>query len=133
MKVAVPVFRGGVSPVFDWARRLLVVEHDGERETGRTEVDISPVAPALRARHLAETGVQSLLCGGISAPIAALLDSHGVRVMAGLVGDVDAVLDAFFAGKLPDPAFAMPGWGCRERRHRRRRGQRRGRQGRGRR
>ena len=53
-----------------------------------------------------------LLCGGISAPVAGLVESQGIRVMAGLVGEVDAVLDAFFAGRLPDPAFAMPGWRC---------------------
>ena len=137
MKTAIPVFRGCVSPVFDWAGKLLVVERDEESETGRHEVDVAGLAPAFRGRRLQELGVEALLCGGISAPVAAAVESHGVRVMAGLVGEVDAVLDAFFAGRLPDPAFAMPGWRCcgqgMGRGRRWRRGQRRGRQGRGRR
>ena len=129
MKVAVSVFRGCVSPVFDWARILLVVEREGGRETSRRETELGSMAPAFRGRRLAELGVETLLCGGISAPVAALVESQGVRVMAGLVGAADAVLDAFFAGRLPDPAFAMPGWRCfgRGMGGGRRRGRRRGR------
>ncbi len=129
MKAAVPVFRGNVSPVFDWAKRLLVVEYDGGRETARREVELGGITPAFRSRRLAELGVQVLLCGGISAPVGALVESQGVRVMAGLVGEVNAVLDAFLSGRLSDPAFAMPGWHCfgRGNRWRRRRGRGRGR------
>jgi len=114
VKIAVPIFDRGVSPVFDWARRLLIVERDGERETGRLQVELGELAPTLRGRRLAELGVGTLLCGGISEPTATLLEHHGVNVVAGLAGDPDAVLEAFFAGRLPDPAFSMPGWHCRQ-------------------
>ena len=113
MKVAVPVFAGRISPVFDWAGNLLIVEHDGDLETGRREMSLDGIAPFLRARHLVGLGVQTLICGGISAPVAAMVESHGVRLIPGVVGELDAVLGSFFAGKLPDPTFAMPGWrGC---------------------
>lgn len=139
MRIALPVHEGQVSPVFDWARRLLVVDRpaaprasgDGEREAARREIELDDLAPALRARRLAELGVDTLLCGGISAPLAALVEAQGVKVMAGLVGEADAVLDAFSAGGLPDPRFAMPGWRCpgQRTRARRRCGRGRGRGG----
>ena len=148
MRIALPIHEGQVSPVFDWARRLLVVDRvapgsfakatrrgrpaapgasgDGEREAARREIVLDDLAPALRARRLVDLGVETLLCGGISAPLAALVEAQGVKVIAGLVGEANAVLDAFLAGGLPDPRFAMPGWrGCAEGmqgRHRCRRG-----------
>ena len=110
MRVAVPTFEGRVSSVFDWAQQLLVVDHDGKAEKRRREEGLAGLAPPFRAGHLVQLGVDVLLCGGISAPIAATVQSQGIRVLAGLAGEVDAVLAAFFAGRLPDPKFAMPGW-----------------------
>ena len=113
MKVAVPVHEGGISPVFDWAQRLLVVDHHGRGEETRREESLADLAPSFRPGRLVQLGVETLLCGGVSAPVAAMLQSQGIRVLPGISGDVDAVLEAFFAGRLPDPAFAMPGWrGC---------------------
>ena len=122
MRVAAPVFGGRISPVFDWARRLLVVDHNRSHEKGRHEISLEGVAPLFRARHVAGLGVQTLICGGISAPVAATVESQGVMLIAGVVGEVDAVLKAFLAGRLPDPVFAMPGW--RSYRHRMRIGAR---------
>lgn len=112
MRVAVPIFEGRISPVFDWAQRLLVIDHDGTNEQARSEENLAGLAPPFRPGRLAHLGVEVLLCGGISAPVAAMLESQGVSVIPGLVGEVDGVFEAFFAGRLPDPAFAMPGWRC---------------------
>ena len=131
MRVAVPIFGGRVSSVFDWARELVVADHDGEAEKTRRTEDLAGLAPPFRPRRLAQLGVETLLCGGISHPMAETVQMHGIRVMAGLAGDIDAVLAAFFEGRLPAPEFAMPGWsfvpppmgrGLRRRRRRRGRG-----------
>ena len=110
VRVAVPIFGGRVSSVFDWARELVVADHDGEAVKARRTEDLSGLAPPLRPRRLAELGVETLLCGGISHPMAEMVQMHGIRVTAGLAGDIDAVLAAFFEGRLPTPEFAMPGW-----------------------
>ena len=110
MRVAVPTFDGRVSSVFDWARELVVIDrHDGAERSRRTE-DLAGLAPPFRPRRLAELGVETLLCGGISHPMAEMVQMHGIRVVAGVTGDIDAVLAAFFDGRLPAPEFAMPGW-----------------------
>jgi predicted Fe-Mo cluster-binding NifX family protein len=110
VRVAVPSFEGRVSSVFDWAQRLLVVDHDGKTEQARREESLAGPATEFRPGRLARLGVEVLLCGGISVPLATMVQSQGIRVMAGLAGEVDAVLAAFFAGRLPAPEFAMPGW-----------------------
>jgi len=136
MRIALPVYEGRISSVFDWAERLFVLDGDGRVFT-RSEVNMGGLGPMARARRLRELGVEKLLCGGISAPLVALLEEQGVEILAGLVGEVDAVVGAFERNTLEDPAYTMPGWrccGCRgkgrgRRRGRGRRGRRRGREG----
>lgn len=111
VKVAVPVFRGCVSPVFDWAQLLVVVDYDGNKETSRREEDIGDLAPWFRPGRLVALGVGALLCGGISQALMEMLLLRGILVTAGLVGETDALLAAYFAGRLPAPEFAMPGSG----------------------
>ncbi len=111
MRVAVPSFRGHVSPVFDWAQCIVMVDYDGGRETARREESLAEVAPPFRPGFLARVGVGTLVCGGISRPLAEMVQMRGIRVMAGVAGEIGAVLAAFFAGRLPALEFTMPGWG----------------------
>ena len=127
MKVAVPTWSDRVSPVFDVAKRLLLVDFDGEAESGREEVAVKESEPAPRARRVAQLGVDVLICGAISVPLEAMLVSAGVRVIPHTCGPTEEVLQAFASGRLTDEAFLMPGCCGRRRRVRgRHRGSRSG-------
>ena len=127
MKVAVPTWTDRVSPVFDEARQLLVVDISGNTEVDRTTAAIEETEPGPRAKHVAELGVNVLICGAISTPLEALLVSAGVRVILHVCGPVEEVLQAFALGRLTDQTFLMPGCCGRRRRFR---GRRRGGRGR---
>lgn len=105
----------------------MLVDVDGDREIRREEVGIEDTQPALRAKRVAEHGVNTLICGAISAPLQAILTAAGVRVLPHACGPVEEVFQAFLTGHLGDGAFLMPGC-C----GRRRRARGRGRGGRGR-
>ena len=120
MKVGVATWAGRVSPVFDVAKRLLVVDVAGRTEVGRKETGIEETQLVLRAKRVAELGVNVLICGAISRPLEALLAWAGVRVIPRTCGAVEEVLRAFLAGQLTDEAFLMPGCCGRRRRARRR-------------
>ncbi|NLX60508.1 MAG: dinitrogenase iron-molybdenum cofactor biosynthesis protein [Phycisphaerae bacterium] len=123
MKIAIPHWQGRVSPVFDVAENLLVVElDDGGAERSRVQAGLRAESPHHRASQLAETGAEVLICGAISWPLEMALTAHGVRVIGQTCGNIEEVLAAFVSGRLSDGAFAMPGC-C----GRRRRGQGRGR------
>ena len=124
MKVAVPRWTGRVSPVFDVAKRLLVVEIERGIEVSRNEARIEERELLSRAKHVAQLGVNVLICGAISLPLEAMLASAGVRVIPHTCGPVEHVLRAFVSGSLTDQAFLMPGCCGRGRqlRHRHRRG-----------
>ena len=128
MKVGIPTWDGRVSPVFDVAKRLLVVEVERNAELGRSETNLEGTQVAFRARRLTELDVHVLICGAVSWPLEAMLISAGVRVIAQTCGPVEDVLRAFLAGQLAREAFLMPGCCGRRRRFRegRRHGGRRG-------
>ena len=118
MKVAIPTWTGRVSPVFDVAKRLLVVELKGDGPVNREEVAVEETQLLPRAKRVAQLGVDVLICGAISMPLEAMLTSAGVRVIPHICGPVEDVLLAFASGRLTDDAFLMPGCCGRRRRFR---------------
>jgi predicted Fe-Mo cluster-binding NifX family protein len=123
MRVGIPIWQERISPVFDTARRLLLVDLLGGREQTRSEVLLGDEAWPERARHLREHGVEVLLCGAVSRPLCELLQAQGIRVVSFLRGEPEAVLAAYRSGRLTVTRFRMPG--CRGRcvrRHGRQRG-----------
>jgi len=128
MRVAIPNWNGRVSPVFDVAKALLLVDLDGGRAMERRELLLPPSSPRMRAASVAGTGANVLICEAISRPLEVMLVASGVRVIPNVCGTVEQVLAAYASGRLSAPTFQMPG--CR-RRGRRGRGPARGRRGRG--
>ena len=114
MKIAISEFQGRVSPVFDWSTHLIVIEMDGTRVIRRLESSIAGLPPAVRAERLAEMGVETLLCGGISRFMLSFVEARGVRVIPWVAGDVEQVLVAFIEHRIPGDEFVMPGH-CRRR------------------
>jgi predicted Fe-Mo cluster-binding NifX family protein len=125
MNVAIPHWRGRVSPVFDVAGAAVVVELVDGAEASRRELALHGLQARPRAAALAEAGVELLICGAVSRPMALALSAEGIEVVAQTCGDVEEVLAACRQGRLRQDRFRMPG-GCGRgagRRCRRRRGQ----------
>ncbi len=130
MRIAVPVWQGRVSPVFDVAGQLLVAELAEGAEVSRRECPLPSAEPELRASQLAELQVETLICGAISQSLEALLSENGIKVYGRICGNVDEVLKAFVAGTLGDAQYTMPGC-CGQARRRFRGGCQRGRRSQG--
>lgn len=116
MKVAIPRWRGRVSPVFDVAGNVLVVEVDDGVERARRDVVFDVEDPQGRAARLTETGANVLVCGAISWPLEMAVSAAGIEVIPQTCGDVECVLTAFIDGRLNQGAFLMPGCCGRRRR-----------------
>jgi len=119
MKVAIPHWQGRVSPVFDVAGRVLLVELDGGLERGRRDVAFDVEAPHARVERLAAHGTDVLVCGAISRTLETAIAAAGIEVIAQRCGDVECVLAAFLDGRLSRGGFLMPGCRCGRRRGRR--------------
>ncbi|NOQ45946.1 MAG: hypothetical protein GQ559_04625 [Desulfobulbaceae bacterium] len=109
MKVAIPIWSGRVSTVFDFAHRLLLVEFDGSDEMGRSELPLHGSFAIMRAKRLSHLGVEVLICGAISRPLARMVASQGIEIIPFISGTVSEVLNAYLNGQLADPRFCLPG------------------------
>ncbi len=116
MTIAIPQWQGRVSPVFNVAISLLLIEVDDGREIHRRERRLFRTDPLARVAEFLRLGAEVLICGAISAPLEARLTACGVQVIGFTCGVVDEVLAAYLNGDLASSVFVMPG--CR-RQHRR--------------
>ena len=119
MIIAIPIWQGRVSPVFDVAGQLLVVEVDGPVEKCRRQESLPDEAPERRVHRLQTLDVETLICGAVSRPLGDLLAAGRIEVIPQVCGDAEEVLRAYLSGGLPDERFAMPGCCCQKRRRRR--------------
>ena len=110
MRVAVPVWEKRVSPVFDTARQLVVTDVEGSGLSSRLTLALSTTFAPRRAQLLKSWGAEVLICGGISPYLARLISTYGIRVMPGVRGEAEEVLQAFCRNQIPSAAYTLPGW-----------------------
>lgn len=117
MRVALATWNGRISPVFDVARHVQLLDIDDSRVTARREETLPGTEPLSQANRLAALGADVLICGAVSRPMATLLAASKIRVIPFTAGNVDRVLGAWLLGTLPNPALSMPGCCGRRRCH----------------
>jgi predicted Fe-Mo cluster-binding NifX family protein len=99
MKIAVTRWGSRVAPLFDVARGFYIIEFAENEVKGGREMEMDGVTfsrPAL----LHETGVELLICGGISEYFHRQLTTLGIKVIHSVSGEIDAVIGQFLQGLL---------------------------------
>jgi len=109
MKVAVPVWEGKVSPVFDTASRLLILDVEDKRETSRFETHFEEQALTRRCQRIQLLEIDTLICGAISRCFCSMLTASGITVIPWRCGLAKDVLEAYLKGTLLHSRFSMPG------------------------
>ena len=97
MRVAIPIHDGRISPLFDVARHLLVIDVLNGKAVERHVLAMQEPESLSRGRSVAAFGIDVLICGAISMLVEAMLESAGVTVIARKCGAAEAVLRAFMA------------------------------------
>jgi predicted Fe-Mo cluster-binding NifX family protein len=113
VRVALSIWEGRIAPVFDVSREVELLTIDDGAVTARHRASITTPTAAEKASRLQELGVETLICGAISAPLQQELSRRGLRIIGFVAGDAERIVKALIAGNLPNPAFAMPGCGGR--------------------
>ncbi len=111
MRLAIPHHEGRVSPVFDVAASVLLIDIEDKREVRREERSLDRTDRPSRAAEFLRLGANVLICGAISASLEDILVFSGVRVIGFRCGPVDELVAAFLNGKLTKLEFCMPGCG----------------------
>ena len=127
MRIAIATFGTSVSPRFDYAPEVLVVNIESGRELGRGRIAMGGVYPATRLRRLKDEGVSVLICGNIDVFSEQMAESLGIRLVPWVTGEVEDAIRLFLMGDLAPGTILSPSgpqgqWGLGRGRGRRRRG-----------
>jgi len=110
MKVALPVWDKRLSPVLDFAHRLLVAKIQNRAVMQRWYHPINPQLSIFsQAAVLSHLGIEVLICGSLSSDLSDMIQSFGIQIIPGLTGDVEEILHAFLNNRLAEPRFRLPG------------------------
>ena len=109
MKLAIPIWEGKVSPVFDTASKLLVLQMEDKKERSRFEAFLEEQDIARKCVRIKDLGVDILICGAISRHFYRMLVAGGTNVIPWISGPAEDVLDAYMKGNLNHSKFLMPG------------------------
>jgi predicted Fe-Mo cluster-binding NifX family protein len=109
--IAIPVMRGRVAPVLNWCSRVVIFPATPEGETGQ-EFWAPELGPLERLQVLLARGVNTLICGALSADLQNRATQMGLKVIPGVAGEIGEVLKAYGENRLDQPEFWLPG--CRE-------------------
>lgn len=112
MLIAIPIWEGRVSPVFDVAQRVALSTIEAGQVVSTAEMAIPCQDVPVRVELLAGWKVDVLLCGAISGCVRHLLEEHSIRVVPHACGPVEQVLSAFLENTLVQRGLIMPGCGC---------------------
>ena len=107
--VAMPTYGSRVAPVLNFSDRFVLIQLKHNHELKRTVLHLQGLPHVNRVGILKRVGVTTLICAGISELSQTMLESSGIRVIWGSVGEVEEVLAAFMNNRLDGPKFYMPG------------------------
>jgi predicted Fe-Mo cluster-binding NifX family protein len=95
MKIAIPVWKDRVSPVFDVARSIRIIDIHNGCVAGRSNRQLKKHE---RARVLADLGVDLLICAAISTSLESTIWLSGVEVISDTCGTPEEIIEAYLAG-----------------------------------
>ena len=109
MRIAVSIWGDKVSPVLDTATKLLVTESETQKKGSRFEVYLIKKDMSQRCSFIKKLEIDVLICGAVSRLFSGMLKASGVKIISGISGPAEDVLEAYLNGDFPQPKFLMPG------------------------
>jgi predicted Fe-Mo cluster-binding NifX family protein len=109
MRIAVSIWEDKVSPVLDTATKLLITESKIQKKGSRFEVFLIKKDMSQRCSFIRKLEIDVLICGAVSRLFSEMLRASGIKIISGISGPVEDVLEAYLNGDLPQPKFLMPG------------------------
>jgi hypothetical protein len=108
-RIALPAFRGRVSPVLDTCDHLCLPHPDDKEQAAQRTVPMKGLSIYERTSEIKKLGIQFIICGAVSESFYNLLKEAGIDLRCGISGDIDEVIQAYHTGKLDQSRFRMPG------------------------
>ena len=110
MKVAVPVFGLFVSPRADCANTFQLFEITGGQIVSKETYSPINSRPFDLIDWLCSKNIELLICGGIPLPLLQALEFNRIKVLHGVTGMINEVIDAYAKGRLEQDYSLQFGW-----------------------
>jgi predicted Fe-Mo cluster-binding NifX family protein len=114
--LGVPLHGDDVAPRFCSADEFMIAELDRDEVRRVHRLSIPEVTWSQRLERLSAAGVSVVLCGGFNRSFRPLAEDLGIRVIAGLAGEAEQLIDAFARGEIERYRFLPCRGGGRRRR-----------------
>jgi predicted Fe-Mo cluster-binding NifX family protein len=114
--LGVPLHGDDVAPRFCSADQFLIAELDRGQVRRARRLTIPEEAWSRRLDRLSAAGVSVLLCGGFNRSFLPHAEGLGIRVISGLAGEAERLIDAFLRDEIERHRF-LPCRGRRRGRH----------------
>jgi predicted Fe-Mo cluster-binding NifX family protein len=95
MKIAIPVFDTKISPRFDSTQEFILLEVEQSRVIEREHLNTKGWPLAAKVKQLVESGVDTLICGGIDRESMQHLSFNGLKVYSWVTGEVEDAITCF--------------------------------------
>lgn len=112
MRMALTVWEDRISPVFDSATTILIVDIENQQVKNRRFVSLNSLEPSLLLEKLVAQGVSVLICGAISEFPANLIENSPIKLISFISGNIEKIIAGFSQGMPLPEKFFMPGCGC---------------------
>ncbi len=109
MNIAITIWGNRISPVFESANTLMIVQVENFKIISRRFEDFSPKTMPQVASSLNNFQIDLLICGAITDTQFKLIERGGIRLVSFIAGNVDKVLVSFLKNPSRISDFLMPG------------------------
>jgi hypothetical protein len=107
--LAIPVFRDRVAPVLHWCSKIIIIPEAGPDAASARQIDVMKENFFEQMRRLREQGIKTLICGALLPEMLHYGESIGLRIIHGISGEIEEVLQAYREQKLDRPKYWLPG------------------------
>lgn len=109
MRIAISIWGDKISPVLDTAAKLLIVDNKIQKESSRFEANLLEQEMSQRCSFIQGLDLDVLICGAVSRQFREMLKACGIKIISGISGPAEDVLDAYLQGALLHSGYFMPG------------------------
>jgi predicted Fe-Mo cluster-binding NifX family protein len=100
MKIAIPAFHSKVSPRFDTAQELVLLEVIDGNVINRERQPLQAYSAAGKIKKLLEEGVDTLICGGIDRLSRQQIGLNRIEVYSWVTGEINDAVSCFLRNGL---------------------------------
>jgi predicted Fe-Mo cluster-binding NifX family protein len=100
MKIAIPAFHSKVSPRFDTAQELVLLEVIDGTVINRERQPLQAYSAAGKIKKLLEEGVDTLICGGIDRLSRQQIGLNRIEVYSWVTGEINDAVSCFLRNGL---------------------------------